>query len=119
MAKKLNNRMLRKTLLLAGVGALLFVQVQLFAAKGEAKSKKGYVLKFNGFELRGITNTFFTLKPGAVYKGSFNNVEKAPQQVTLQSIITYQQGNTTFIYPYRHKVTVPNQKFKTPEKPKF
>ena len=117
MAKSLNKRMLQKSILLTGFGLMLFVQVQLFAAKGDAKAKKGYTLKFNGFELKGLTNSFFTLRPGAVYKGSFNNVEKAPQQVTLQSIITYQQGNTTFIYPYRHKVSVP--KFKTPEPPKF
>jgi len=106
-----------KSLLLTGVSVLLFAQVELYAAKGDIKVKKGFVLKFNGFELKGMNNTFFTLKPGVVYKGSFNNVEKAPQQTTLQSIITFQKGNTTFIMPYKHRVILP--KFKTPEAPRF
>ncbi len=117
MLRCINHKVLFKSLLLTAVGLMLFVQVQLFAAKGDAKAKKGYVLKFNGFELKGLSNTFFTLRPGVIYKGSFNTVEKAPQQTTLQSIITFQRGNTTFIYPYRHQVSVP--KFKTPERPKF
>lgn len=106
-----------KSILLTGFVLLLFAQVELFAAKGDAKEKKGVVLKFSGFDLKTPTNTFFTLKPGVVYKGSFTNVEKAPQQTTLQSIITFQRGNTTFILPYKHKVILP--KFKTPEAPKF
>lgn len=106
-----------KSMLLTGAGLLLFAQVEVFGAKGDIKVKKGVVLKFTGFELKTTTNTFFTLQPGVVYKGSFNNVEKAPQQTILQSIITFQQGNTTFIMPYKHKVILP--KFKTPEAPKF
>ena len=106
-----------KPVLLTGVALLLFAQVEVFAAKGDAKEKKGFVLKFSGFDLKTVNQNFFALKPGVVYKGSFNNVEKAPQQTTLQSIITFQKGNTTFILPYKHKVILP--KFKTPEAPKF
>jgi len=117
MLKKQTKKAFLKTALLTGVALLLFAQVELFAAKGDAKEKKGVVLKFSGFELKGMNNAFFTLKPGFVYKGSFNNIEKAPQQTTLQSIITYQKGNTIFILPYKHKVLLP--KFKTPEAPRF
>lgn len=117
MYKFIAKKVCRKTVLLTGATVLLFAQVELYAAKGDAKEKKGVVLKFSGFELKGMSNSFFTMKPGYVYKGSFNNVEKAPQQTTLQSIITYQKGNTTFIYPYKHKVLLP--RFKTPEAPKF
>jgi hypothetical protein len=106
-----------KPLLLTGFGLLLFAQVELFAAKGDVKVKKGVVLKFSGFDLKAPSSNFFSLQQGFVYKGSFNNVEKAPQQTTLQSIITFQKGNTTFILPYKHKVILP--KFKTPEAPKF
>lgn len=104
---------LKKTVLLFGV--LTFFNGHSYAAKGAAKEKKGFVLKFNGFELKGLQKTNLSLRPGVVYKGSFSNIEKAPQQTTLQSIITYQKGNTTFIYPYSHKVNV--SRFKTPEPP--
>jgi hypothetical protein len=106
-----------KPALLSGLSILLFSQVELFAAKGDARDKKGVVLKFKGFDLKGINTGFFSLKPGYLYKGSFNNVDKAPMQTTLQSIVTYQKGNTTFILPYKPKIILP--RFKTPEPPKF
>lgn len=99
------------------VGLCLLWSVNLHAAKGDVKAKKGVVLKFNGFELKNSTLSNFTLRPGFTYKGSFSNIEKSPQQTTLQSVLTYQRGNTTFIYPYKHVVQVP--RFKTPEKGKF
>jgi hypothetical protein len=117
MPKFIIKKVFAKSLLLTGAALLLFAQTELYAAKGDAKEKKGVVLKFSGFELKGMSNSMFTLQPGVVYKGSFNNIQKAPQQTTLQSIITYQKGNTTFIFPYKHKVLLP--KFKTPEAPKF
>ncbi len=117
MIRRFSHKTIFKTLVLTVAGLVLLVQVQLFAAKGDAKAKKGYVLKFNGFELKGLNNPSSTLRLNGTYKGSFNTIEKNPQQTTLQSIITYQKGNTTFIYPYRHQVSVP--KFKTPERPKF
>ncbi|QGW29069.1 hypothetical protein GLV81_14010 [Phnomibacter ginsenosidimutans] len=88
-------------------------QFQLYAAKGGGKEKKGYVLKFKTFDMKTNFQRQFTLKPGMQYKGSFNQVIKTPQTTTIQSIITYQRGTTTFIYPYQHRVSVP--KFKTPE----
>lgn len=117
MLEHFNTKTFFKSLLLTGVGVMFLAQVQLFAAKGDSKAKKGIVLKFSGFDLKGLGNSFFTFRPGVIYKGSFNNLEKAPQQTTLQSIITYQKGNTVFILPYKHKVILP--KFKTPEPPKF
>lgn len=94
------------------LGVVLLVSVSLYAAKGDSKSKKGVVLKFSGFDLKGVTNFSLFSKPGFLYKGSFSNVEKAPQNTFMNSVITFQRGNTTFIYPYQHKVTVPT--FKTP-----
>lgn len=91
---------------------LLMVAFSLFAAKGDTKIKKGVVLKFSGFDLKGFNNFSLYSKPGFLYKGSFSNVEKAPQQTFMNSVITFQRGNTTFIYPYQHKVTV--SIFKTP-----
>lgn len=117
MLEHINIKTFFKSLLLTGVGLVFFAQVQLFAAKGDSKAKKGIVLKFSGFDLKGIGNSFLTFRPSIVYKGNLNNLEKAPQQTNLQSVLTYQQGNTIFILPYKHKVILP--KFKTPEPPKF
>lgn len=113
MRFNLSYNLLKKSALLLGV--MVFFSGDGYAAKGAAKEKKGFVLKFNGFDLKGLQKNNFNLRPGVVYKGSFSNIEKSPQQTTLQSIITYQKGNTTFIYPYSHKVNV--QRFKTPEAP--
>ncbi|MES2774645.1 MAG: hypothetical protein V4722_10695 [Bacteroidota bacterium] len=94
------------------LGLVFMVSVSLYGAKGDTKSKKGVVLKFSGFDLKGINNFSLFAKPGFLYRGSFSNVEKAPQNTFMNSVITFQKGNTTFIYPYQHKVTVPT--FKTP-----
>ena len=99
------------------VGLVLLSPVLLLAAKGDSKIKKGYVLKFSGFDLKGSSNTLFTLRAGAAYKGSLNSFEIAPQQTIVRSLVTYQKGNTTFIYPYKYKIVLP--KFKVPEAPKF
>ncbi len=99
------------------VAALLFANVQLFGAKGGTKEKKGYVLKFSGFEVNSAFRNSFTVRNASIYKGSFNNVVLSPQETTIKGIITYQRGNTTFIYPYQHKVSTP--KFKTPEAPRY
>ncbi|TAD84352.1 MAG: hypothetical protein EAY75_13265 [Bacteroidetes bacterium] len=97
----------------------MLCSTNVYAAKGDAKDKKGYVLKFNGFELKSPYMSSFTLRPGFSYKGSFSIVEKSPQQTILQSVVTYQRGNVTFIYPYKHVVQVPLPRFKVPEKGKF
>lgn len=88
-------------------------QSHVFAAKGSSKEKKGYVLKYKAFDVRTNFQRQFTLTPGMQYKNSFNQIIRTPQFTTIQSIVTYQRGTTTFIYPYQHKVSVP--KFKTPE----
>lgn len=94
------------------LGTILMVSVSLYAAKGDSKSKKGVVLRFSGFDLKGFNNFSLFSKPGVFYKGSFSTLERVPQTTYMNSVITFQRGNTTFIYPYQHKVSVP--KFKTP-----
>ncbi len=101
-----------KALRLSLFGIISLVSVSIYAAKGDSKSKKGVVLKFSGFDLKAVTNFSLFSKPGFLYKGSFNLVDKAPQNTIMNSVITYQRGNTTYIYPYKHKVTLPT--FKTP-----
>jgi hypothetical protein len=96
---------------------LLSLTSVVFAAKGgDDKGKKGYVLKFNGFEIKKTYLTPLTLiQQGATYKGTISPMQTPNGQPgTSHSIITYQKGNTIYIYPLQQKGMI--QKFKTPEK---
>jgi hypothetical protein len=101
---------------LLSVCLVLAGHLTLFGAKGGVKEKKGVVLKFDGFASRITVQPSASLRLGGTYKGSFNNIIDNGQGTSIQSIITYQKGNTTFIYPYKHRVM---QKFKTPEPSKY
>ena len=108
---------MKHTLQIALVAVVLLVSVNLYAAKGDAKAKKGVVLKFSGFELKGFNSLNMFAKNSFMLKGNFTTPEKAPQNGAVNSFITIQRGNTTFIYPYKHKVSMPM--FKTPSAPKL
>lgn len=97
---------------------LVCVSSFVFAAKGDGddKGKKGYVLKFNGFEVKNTyLNTWSLMQQGATYKGTISPMQ-APnsRKSTQHSIITYQKGNTIFIYPLQQKGFV--NKFRTPSR---
>lgn len=101
-----------KAVRIAFVGAVLMVSLNVYAAKGDSKIKKGVVLKFAGFDLKAVNNFNLFAKAGFLYRGNFSNIEKAPQATNMNAVVTFQKGNTTFIYPYKYKVKVPI--FKTP-----
>jgi hypothetical protein len=97
---------------LARKSAICFVltatAILAFASKGGGGGDKG--------KKNPITSQFtpirtaggFTLKAGPTYRGSMLfNQEKKKDVVLLNSVITYQRGNTTFILPYKSKVTLP------------
>jgi hypothetical protein len=51
------------------------------------------------------TTNGFTLKAGPAYHGSFLlSQEKNKNLVSLNSIVTYQKGNTTYIIPCRYRL---------------
>jgi len=57
------------------------------------------------------TSGGFTLKAGPMYNGSQSlNVRNQKDVVCLTSIVTYQKGNTTFILPYRSRMSKPTVK---------
>jgi hypothetical protein len=98
---------------------ILPVSFQLKASKGGGvdKSKKGVVLKVNGFELKKIYMTPRSLMNiGATYKGTLTpqSVSAGSKVVSTSSIVTYERGNTIFIYPLQQKSLM--QKFKLPSK---
>jgi len=50
----------------------------------------------------------FTLKAGPLYVGSqLRNIKKQKDVVFLNSVVTYQKGNTTFILPYKYRMAKP------------
>ncbi len=61
----------------------------------------------------------FSLRAGFQYHGSqLISVKKERNgDLTLNSMMRFEKGNTTYIYPYKHKVPIP--KFKTPAPPSF
>jgi hypothetical protein len=111
----LHKKSLVKAAALTVLACLLFSQVEIFGAKGGGKDKKGYVLRFSGFENRISFQNKFLHQPGVFYKGSLNMA--GGQQNGGSSIITFQKGNTIYLMPYKYKT--PLSKFKTPEKPNF
>jgi hypothetical protein len=89
---------------------------QAWASKGggDDKNKKGVVLKVNGFEIKKTYMTPLSLmNSGATYKGTLSPMQTR-QGSTSSSLITYQKGNTIFIYPIEQKSLF--HKFKTPAK---
>jgi len=83
--------------------------IATFASLGDGKSigKKASLLN-NSYR---ITPGKFSLKSGYLYRGSqVVNQQKNNDILSLNSIVTYQRGNMTFILPV--KTTVNTQKFR-------
>lgn len=45
------------------------------------------------------------LKSGLSYKGSLVSSTQSGNSLVLKNVVTYQKGNTTYILPYKSKVT--------------
>jgi hypothetical protein len=75
----------------------------------------------SAFTLKGNSkNKSFTLSPSVTgnyhFKGSqFISIQKQGNTVQVNTVIRYQNGNTTYVYPYKYKVKAPL--FKTPSAP--
>lgn len=100
--------------------ALLLVSVTHIAmgsfTGSDKKSKYLYSLKnFNRNFYRSTSP--FSLRAGFEYKGLqlLSQKKEINGDITFNSMMRFEKGNTTYIYPYTHKVSVP--KFKTPTPP--
>jgi hypothetical protein len=79
----------------------------------------------NIYSLKNFNSNFyksaspFSLRAGFHYTGSPLTSYKKENSgdLTLISMMRFEKGNTTYIYPYKHRVSVP--KFKTPAPPSF
>lgn len=62
-------------------------------------------------------SSLFSLRSGFDYKGTrfLTQKKELSGDITITSMMRFEKGNTTYVYPYTHKVTVP--KFTTPAPP--
>lgn len=73
----------------------------------------------NKYSLKNFNNNFYkkaspySLRAGFQYKGTqVMGQQKDATGTTLNNMMRFEKGNTTYIYPYKHKVNV--AVFKTP-----
>ena len=95
-----------------------YIALGSFTGKSVKKSNDLYSLKYfnrNFFK----STSIFSLRAGYGYKGSsfLSQRKEANGDITMYSMLRFQKGNTTFIYPYTHKIVV--AKFKTPSPPSY
>ena len=94
------------TLRLTAVSLLLFAVTALaFASKGGGDKKKHreYENSFTPIN----TASSFSLKKSPLYSGSIVSFHpQADNRMSINAMITYQRGNTTFILPYQYKVNI-------------
>ncbi|MBS1948671.1 MAG: hypothetical protein JST47_12980 [Bacteroidetes bacterium] len=104
--KKLTNIKKRKLILQWALSMLLAgVVVIAFASKGGGDKKKNVITK-SEFAPINISGTF-TLKNGISYMGSyFLNQQKERNNISANTVITYQNGNTIYIMPYKYKFSI-------------
>jgi glucan phosphoethanolaminetransferase (alkaline phosphatase superfamily) len=79
---------------------------------GDQKSKTSLMNNFtpirstSGFTLRATKPSF---------SGGFvHSLERTDNRLSINTLITYQRGNTTYILPYKYRVAVPS--FQSPSK---
>ena len=96
-----------RKLILQGALSMLFVAVVAiaFASKGGGDKRKNVTTK-SEFAPINISSTF-TLKNGISYMGSyFLNQQKERNNISVNTVVTYQNGNTIYIMPYKYKVSI-------------
>ena len=75
----------------------------------------------NKYSLKHFNKNFYkkaspySLRAGFVYKGTQTlSQQRDAKGVTFNNTMRFEKGNTTYIYPYKHKVSVAT--FKTPSR---
>ncbi|MGI8635569.1 MAG: hypothetical protein ACR2KZ_09225 [Segetibacter sp.] len=102
-------------LLLVGVTHLAMAS---FTGSTDKRSHNIYSLKnFNRNFYKYVSP--FSLRAGFEYKGLqlLSQKKELNGDITFTSMMRFEKGNATYIYPYTHKISVP--KFKSPTPPTF
>jgi hypothetical protein len=105
MMRRLMRQILVSALMVAVVG-LTFASKGGGGDKGDKKSNNRIPLKTEFTPIR--TTGTFTLKSGPSYTGSFMlGQEKTKNYVSINTLVTYEKGNSIFIIPYNYRVNTP------------
>jgi hypothetical protein len=94
------------------------ISMGAFTGTSEKRSSSLFSLKnFNRNFYRSASS--FSLRSGFEYKGArlLTQKKELNGDITMVSMMRFEKGNTTYLYPYTHKIVVP--KFKTPIPPTF
>jgi len=88
---------------------LVSIVVEAWADRGFGKKSKAKIT-LNITAPSNLRNSIaFNLKTGLTYKGSLlNSPQTVGSSIMNNSLVTYQKGNTTYIIPYKNKITVPD-----------
>lgn len=81
-------------------------------ADERAKNSKYSLKNLGSLSHKGLS--FTSLKSSLLYKGS-QSPKETSTGAAVSSMLRFENGNTTYIYPYRFKIKAP--KFKTPAPP--
>jgi len=98
---------IQRKLTLSGILSIAMIAIVAFAfaSKGGDDKKKTTPAKPD-FSPINISNSF-TLKSGISYMGShIFSQQKEKGNFSMNTVITYQSGNTIYILPYKYKVNV-------------
>jgi hypothetical protein len=91
---------------LTALSLLLFAVTALaFASKGGGGKKKHSELENSFTPINSAAS--FTLKKTPLYSGSIVTIRpQANNRVSINAMVTYQKGNTTYILPFQYKVSI-------------
>lgn len=82
-------------------------------ADEKTKSTKYSLKNFSSMSHKGLS--FSSLKSSLQFKGTQFNSRESFSGSEINSMLRYENGNTTYIYPYKIKIKAP--KFKSPTPP--
>jgi hypothetical protein len=104
--KTATNIQARKLTLQVLFSMSLIVFVALaFASKGGGDKKKNVASKADFAPIN--ISSAFTLRNGISYMGShIFGQQKEKASLSVNTIITYQNGNTIYIMPYKYKISI-------------
>lgn len=112
----MQNKSVKKTILMLGISLHLVLAAVAFTGivDEKAKNSKFTLNSLNKYSKKGLSLS--AIKSNLNYKGltlANNNSSLMQANTELNSLLQYNNGNTSYIYPYKIKVKVP--KFKVPE----
>ena len=96
----------RKLILQAALSMLLIAVVAIaFASKGGGDKKKNVISKAEFAPIN--ISSAFTLRNGISFMGSHVfNQQRERANISVNTVVTYQNGNTIYIMPYKYKVSI-------------